>query len=70
MFESFDIDFFAYRERMREALESAEDKHDKRIDLLTKSIRVTNKRKRVVDDDEEYVPSVTLHAKQIKLEVK
>ena len=60
-----------YSKRLHEAMEDAEEIHDKRIELLTKSIRRTMKRKRVADDadDDEYVSSVTLHAAQVKLEV-
>ena len=43
----------------------AEEKADKRLELLTMSF----KNRSHDDDDDEYVPSVLLHAEQVKVEV-
>ena len=51
---------------------AVEEKCDRRIELLTQSIKKTRKRpriERIEEDDEEWVPSVFLHAEQTKVRV-
>ena len=51
---------------------AVEEKCDRRIELLTQSIKKNRKRTRVEraeEDDEEWVPNVFLHAEQKKVEV-
>ena len=47
----------------------AEEKADKRLELLAKSYKNRTHKAREDDDDDEYVPSVLLHAEQVKVEV-
>ena len=56
---------------MKEAQYLAEEKAEKKIELLTMSMKKTKKRKRFMDqdDEDEYVSSVLLHAEQVKLQV-
>lgn len=52
---------------------AVEEKCDRRIELLTQSIKKTRKRARIEpieEDDEEWVPSVLLHAEQTKVKVR
>ena len=49
-----------------------EEKCDRRIELLTQSIKKSRKRariERIEEEDEEWVPSVFLHAEQTKVQV-
>ena len=51
---------------------AVEEKCDRRIELLTQSIKKTRKRariERIEEDDEEWIPSVFLHAEQTKVQV-
>ena len=51
---------------------AVEEKCDRRIELLTQSIKKNRKRariERIEEDDEEWVPSVFLHAEQTKVKV-
>lgn len=51
---------------------AVEEKCDRRIELLTQSIKKARKRariERIEEDDEEWVPSVFLHAEQTKVRV-
>ena len=50
-----------------------EDLYEKRMDLLTKSVKKSRKRPRVdrvEDDEDEWVSSVLLHKEQVKVKVK
>ncbi|KAL9968581.1 hypothetical protein ACROYT_G020690 [Oculina patagonica] len=63
----------AYSERVKMEVTAVEEKCDRRIELLTQSVKKTRKRariERVVEDDEEWVPSVFLHAEQTKVREK
>ncbi|KAJ7363559.1 hypothetical protein OS493_009718 [Desmophyllum pertusum] len=62
----------AYSERVKMEVNAVEEKCDRRIELLTQSIKKTRKRariERIEEDDEEWVPSVFLHAEQTKVRV-
>lgn len=51
---------------------AVEEKCDRRIELLTQSVKISRKRARVErteEDDEEWVSSVFLHAEQTKVRV-
>lgn len=51
---------------------AVEEKCDRRIELLTQSVKISRKRARVErteEDDEEWVSSVFLHAEQTKIRV-
>ena len=64
--------FFFYSERVKMEVTAVEEKCDRRIELLTQSIKKTRKRariERIEEDDEEWVPSVFLHAEQTKVQV-
>lgn len=59
-------------ERVKMEVTAVEEKCDRRIELLTQSIKKTRKRariERIEEDDEEWVPSVFLHAEQTKIRV-
>lgn len=59
-------------ERVKMEVTAVEEKCDRRIELLTQSIKKTRKRarvERIEEDDEEWVPSVFLHAEQTKVKV-
>lgn len=59
-------------ERVKMEVTAVEEKCDRRIELLTQSVKKTRKKariERVVEDDEEWVPSVFLHAEQTKVRV-
>lgn len=59
-------------ERVKMEVTAVEEKCDRRIELLTQSIKKTRKRariERIDEDDEEWVPSVFLHAEQTKVRV-
>ncbi|XP_031556529.1 kinesin-like protein KIF20B [Actinia tenebrosa] len=61
----------AYSERIQEEVTAVEEKCERRIELLAKSIKKTRKRARIEkqeDEDEEWVPSVQLHAERVKVE--
>ena len=63
---------FLYSERVKMEVTAVEEKCDRRIELLTQSIKKTRKRariERIEEDDEEWVPSVFLHAEQTKVQV-
>lgn len=63
---------FFYSERVKMEVTAVEEKCDRRIELLTQSIKKTRKRariERIEEDDEEWVPSVFLHAEQTKVQV-
>ncbi|XP_068755387.1 kinesin-like protein KIF20B [Montipora capricornis] len=63
----------AYSERVKMEVNAVEEKCDRRIELLTQSIKKNRKRTRVEraeEDDEEWVPNVFLHAEQKKVEDK
>ena len=47
----------------------AEEKADKRLELLKASFQSRTRRVDNLEDDDEYVPSVLLHAEQVKVEV-
>ena len=47
----------------------AEEKADKRLELLAKSYKNRTHKAHEDDDGDEYVPSVLLHAEQVKVEV-
>ena len=60
-------------ERVKMEVNAVEEKCDRRIELLTQSIKKTRKRariERIEEDDEEWVPSVLLHAEQTKVKVR
>ena len=60
-------------ERVKMEVNAVEEKCDRRIELLTQSIKKTRKRariERIEEDDEEWVPSVFLHAEQTKVTVR
>lgn len=64
------VNFFS--ERVKMEVSAVEEKCDRRIELLTQSIKKNRKRarvERIVEDDEEWVPSVFLHAEQSKVRV-
>ena len=51
---------------------AVEERCDRRIELLTQSIKKSRKRariERIEEDDKEWVPSVFLHAEQTKVRV-
>ena len=53
-------------------VKAVEEKCDRRIELLTQSVKKSRKRARIEraeEDDEEWVPSVFLHAEQTKVRV-
>ena len=55
---------------MEEQKENLEDLCDKRIELLTKTVNKCRKRKKVSDDDDDYVSSVFLHAEKMRCKVR
>ncbi|XP_068698527.1 kinesin-like protein KIF20A isoform X1 [Montipora foliosa] len=60
----------AYSERVKMEVTAVEEKCDRRIELLTQSIKKNRKRtrlERTEEDDEEWVPNVFLHAEQNKV---
>ena len=59
-------------ERVKMEVTAVEEKCDRRIELLTQSIKKNRKRtrlERTEEDDEEWVPNVFLHAEQNKVKV-
>jgi hypothetical protein len=59
-------------ERIQEKVSAVEEKCDRRIELLAKSTKKTRKRARIErqeDEEEEWVPSVQLHAERVKVQV-
>ena len=51
---------------------AVEEKCDRRIELLTQSVKISRKRarvERIEEEDEEWVPSVFLHTEQTKVRV-
>ncbi|XP_068698526.1 kinesin-like protein KIF20A isoform X2 [Montipora foliosa] len=63
----------AYSERVKMEVTAVEEKCDRRIELLTQSIKKNRKRtrlERTEEDDEEWVPNVFLHAEQNKVKEK
>ena len=64
--------FSCFSERLMEEQQAIEEQCDKRIELLTKSVKKSRKRKKVErlqTDDDEYVSSVLLHAEKVKVKV-
>ena len=64
------VNFFS--ERVKMEVTAVEEKCDRRIELLTQSVKKSRKRariERIEEDDEEWVPSVFLHAEQTKVRV-
>ncbi|PFX34646.1 Nuclear migration protein nudC [Stylophora pistillata] len=60
----------AYSQRVKMEVNAVEEKCDRRIELLTQSVKKSRKRARIEraeEDDEEWVPSVFLHAEQTKV---
>ncbi|CAB4013651.1 kinesin KIF20B isoform X1, partial [Paramuricea clavata] len=58
-----------YNERMVEEQRATEELYEKRMDILSQSVKKARKRPRVEhieDDDDEWVSSVFLHAEQVK----
>ena len=59
-------------ERVKMEVTAVEEKCDRRIELLTQSIKKNRKRTRIEraeEDDEEWVPKVFLHTEQNKVKV-
>ncbi|XP_015772898.1 PREDICTED: kinesin-like protein KIF20A [Acropora digitifera] len=60
----------AYSERVKMEVTAVEEKCDRRIELLTQSIKKNRKRTRIEraeEDDEEWVPKMFLHTEQNKV---
>ncbi|XP_067050248.1 kinesin-like protein KIF20B [Acropora muricata] len=63
----------AYSERVKMEVTAVEEKCDRRIELLTQSIKKNRKRTRIEraeEDDEEWVPKMFLHTEQNKVKEK
>ena len=58
-------------ERLKREQALAEEKTDRKIELLTQSIKYNRKRRRISEeeDEDEMVSSVLLHAEQVKVTV-
>ena len=57
---------------MAEEQRATEELYEKRIDILTKSVKKARKRpriERVEDDDDEWISSVFLHKEEVKNKV-
>ncbi len=57
-------------ERLRQEQAVLEERHEKRLELLSQSVLKSRKRKRIVEGEEEFVSSVLLHAEQVKVKVQ
>lgn len=60
-------------ERLQEEQQTLEEQCERRIEMLTKSMKKSRKRKkidRIADDDDSYVSSVLLHAEKVKVKVR
>ena len=58
-----------YNERMIEGQRATEELYEKRMDILSQSVKKARKRprvERVEDDDDEWISSVVLHREQVK----
>ncbi|KAK2570806.1 Kinesin-like protein KIF20B [Acropora cervicornis] len=63
----------AYSERVKMEVTAVEEKCDRRIELLTQSIKKNRKRTRIEraeEDDEEWVPKMFLHTEQNKVKLR
>ena len=61
-----------FSERVKMEVTAVEEKCDRRIELLTQSIKKNRKRTRIEraeEDDEEWVPKMFLHTEQNKVKV-
>lgn len=59
-------------ERLQEEQQTLEEQCERRIEMLTKSMKKSRKRKkidRIEEDDDSYVSSVLLHAEKVKVKV-
>ena len=64
---------FLFSERFQEDHQTLEEQCERRIEMLTRSMKKTRKRKkidRMEDEDDSYVSSVLLHAEKIKVKVR
>ncbi len=62
-----------FSDRLQEEQEILEEQCEKRIELLTKSMKKSRKRKkidRIETEDDSYVSSVLLHAEKVKVKVR
>ena len=56
-------------ERMEEGQRSVVEIYEKRMDILTKSVKKRKRNEMEKDDDDEFVSSVILHQEQVRNEV-
>lgn len=64
-------DSVIFSERLQEEKEIAEEVLEKRMEILTKSVKKTHsKRPRIQEDPEEYVPAMVHTALEAKMEVR
>ena len=61
-----------FSERMMEEQRATEELYEKRMDILSQSVKKARKRprvERIEDDDDEWISSVVLHKEQVKNKV-
>ena len=56
-----------YQESTRRHEEIVEEKYERKMEIYMEAVQKSCKRQRPADDDDDYVPSVDLHAAEVKL---